>query len=114
WIDRKRPTRMRDGTRPITCGCVHLGSVFERVEHALLPRRAFQVEPIVPVGGIAEIETFEERSAPELDGSVQVRPRCAGSRELLKGGDIGPDLFSGCRAPDQRVADRHDWHLPEA
>ena len=107
-IDGQRASGVRQGTRPVVVGGVGFGCAFERVEHALLPCGALELEPFVPVGAAAQVEALEKWTTPQVDGTVEIVARGAGSREVGKCAQIGPHAGIRVRAPGERVAEWHD------
>ena len=74
-VDRQRTPRVRQGGGPVRVGGVRIGGALQHIEHALLPGGALELEPLVPVGAVAQVEAFQERAAPQVDGLVQVVTR---------------------------------------
>ena len=73
---RQRSTRVSaSAPDQSSLGRVGLGGAFEGVQHPLLPDGALDLQPFVPVGAVAQVEAFEERAAPQVDGAVQVLAR---------------------------------------
>ena len=98
-VDGQRASRVRQRTWPVVVSGVRVGGALERVEHALLPRGAFELQPFVPVGGLAQVEALQEGPAPERDRPIQLAPRGAWSAQLEKGGDVGPHRMGHVGAP---------------
>ena len=67
-IDREGATGARQGARPVVVGRVGVDGALQGVKHALLPHRAFELQPLVPLRTVADVEAFQKWAAPQVDG----------------------------------------------
>ena len=84
---------------PVAARAVRFGGAFERVEHALLPGRAFELEPLVPIRCSRAGRNLPERARATARRRGRGRRRAApGLVSSAKRGDVGPHARCAGRA----------------